>query len=97
MTCRVSLWVCLFVCGDAVKSLMQRGQPGGGIDVWLTVYTVIIIISLYITVRRLQSLLTQHNTATINSNAHRVVFYFTCNHRKTFVKHLQKCFRGGHM
>jgi len=21
-----------------------------------------------------------------------LVFYFTCNHRKTFAKHLQKCF-----
>jgi len=26
-----------------------------------------------------------------------LVFYFTCNQRKTFAKHLQKCFRGGSM
>jgi len=26
-----------------------------------------------------------------------LVFYFTRNHRKTFAKHLQKCFRDGYM
>ena len=71
MTCRVSLWVCMFVCYDAVKSSRQRQQSGGGVDVWLSVNTVIIII-LYITVR-LQLLLTRHTTSTTNSNKHGVV------------------------
>ena len=26
-----------------------------------------------------------------------LVIYFTSNHRKTFAKHLQKCFRGGYV
>jgi len=61
--------VCLFVCYDAVKSSRQRRQSGGGVDVWLSVNTVkIIIMILYITVRRRESLLTRHTTTTTNSN-----------------------------
>jgi len=66
--------VCLFVCYDAVKSSRQRRQPGGGVEVWLTVNTVIIIIILYITGRRLQSFGTLHYH---NSNAHEVAIVTT--------------------
>jgi len=74
MTCRVSLRsVCSCATNDGVKSSRQQRQPGGTIDVWLSVNTVIIIvIILYITVRRLQSLLTRHTITTTNSNAHGV-------------------------
>jgi len=51
MTCRVSLWVCLFVYYDAVKkSWQQRRQTGGGVDVWLSVNTVAVVVVVVVVI-----------------------------------------------